>query len=62
MCENGVLISNGERAGGGTGGEIGRGGGSGERGLGDRVGGEGTHGNACRPARGQMWRVGPHCG
>jgi len=32
VCENGVLLSNGERAGGGTGGEIGRGGGGGDGG------------------------------
>lgn len=50
MCENGVLLSNGERAGGGTGGEIGRGGG--ERVLGKWVGDEGTHGIACGLARG----------
>jgi len=50
VCENGVLLSNGERAGGGTGGEIGRSGG--ERGLGARVGDEGTHGSVCGQAQG----------
>ena len=51
MCENGVLLSNGERAGGKTGGEIGRGGG--KRGLGAWVGDEGVHGIACGQARGK---------
>lgn len=50
MCENGVLLSNGERAGGRTGGEIGRVGG--ERGLDAWVGNEGTHGIACGAVRG----------
>jgi len=50
VCENSVLLSNGERAGGRTGGEIGRVGG--ERGLGAWVGDEGTHGIACGAVRG----------